>query len=53
MQSQVNLVRAEQDHLAAAYEILFITGQLSAKSLGLNVALYDPDVHYTDTVNRF
>ncbi len=53
VQSQVNLVRAEQDHLAAAYEILFITGQLSAKSLGLNVALYDPDVHYTDTVNRF
>ena len=52
VQSQVNLVRAEQDYLAAAYEVLFITGQLTAKSLGLNVSIYDPDIHYNDTASR-
>ncbi len=53
VQSQVNLVRAEQDYLSAAYEVLFVTGQLTAKSLGLHVNLYDPDVHYQETANRF
>ncbi len=53
VQSQVNLVRAEQDHLSAAYEVLFVTGQLTAKSLGLHVTLYDPEIHYQETANRF
>ncbi len=53
VQSQVNLVRAEQDYLSAAYEVLFVTGQLTAKSLGLHVTLYDPEIHYQETANRF
>lgn len=53
VQSQVNLVRAEQDYLSAAFEVLFVTGQLTAKSLGLQVSLYDPEIHYQETSNRF
>lgn len=53
VQSQVNLVQAEQDHLAAAYEVLFAIGQLTAKSMGLKVDFYDPDIHYRETTNSF
>lgn len=53
VESQVNLVRAEYDYLSAAYELMFVTGQLTAKSLGLKVDLYDPDIHYQETTNSF
>ncbi|AIK95595.1 TolC family outer membrane protein [Candidatus Odyssella acanthamoebae] len=53
VESQVNLVRAEQDHLAAAYEVMFVMGELTAKSLGLKVDLYEPDIHYRETTNSF
>ncbi len=53
VESQVNLVKAEQDYLAAAYEVMFIMGELTAKSLGLKVDLYDPDIHYRETTNSF
>lgn len=53
VESQVNLVRAEYDYLSAAYELMFVTGQLTAKSLGLKVDLYDPDIHYRETTNSF
>ncbi len=41
--AQVNLVSAERDEVIASYNLLSTTGQLTAKSLGLDVALYDPD----------
>jgi outer membrane protein len=53
VQSQVNLVKAEYEYLKAAYEVMFVTGQLTAKSLGLKVHLYDPDIHYRETTNNF
>ncbi|MBW8308457.1 MAG: TolC family outer membrane protein [Candidatus Paracaedibacteraceae bacterium] len=53
VESQVNLVKAEQDYFAAAYEVMFVMGELTAKSLGLKVDLYDPDIHYRETTNSF
>lgn len=53
VQSQVNLVAAEQDYLAAAYELMYVTGDLTAKAMGLKVDIYDPDIHYRETTNSF
>lgn len=53
VESQVNLIGAEQNYLAAAYELMAAVGELTAKSLGLKVDLYDPDIHYRETTNSF
>jgi hypothetical protein len=36
------------DRIVAAYRLLSATGQLTARSLGLGVPLYDPRQHYYD-----
>lgn len=42
LDSQVNLVSARRDQTVAAYELLSAMGQLTARELALDVALYDP-----------
>lgn len=48
LDSRVNLVRARRDEYVAAYTLLASTGRLTAKSLSLNVELYDPQDNYDD-----
>jgi outer membrane protein len=44
--ARVSLVTAQRDRVVASYALLFSTGRLSAKVLGLPVVPYDPRVHY-------
>ena len=44
-QSRVNLVQARHDQLVAKYTLAAAVGQLTARSLGLQVKLYDGDSH--------
>ena len=46
LNAQVNQVTAQRDRVVASYSLLSSVGQLSARSLGLKVATYDPKVHY-------
>lgn len=46
LNARVAQVTAQRDRVVASYALLSATGQLSARSLGLKVATYDPKVHY-------
>ena len=46
LNARVAQVTAQRDRVVASYGLLAATGQLSARSLGLKVANYDPKVHY-------
>jgi outer membrane protein len=46
LNAQVSQVTAQRDRVVASYALLSATGQLSARTLGLKVATYDPKVHY-------
>ncbi len=46
LDAQVALVRARRDEFVAAYQLLSITGQLTAGELGLKTEVYDPGVNY-------
>jgi len=46
--SQLNLVRAEQQYYEAAYSVLANMGRLNALDMKLKVKRYNPDVHYQD-----
>jgi len=49
LNARVAQVTAQRDRVVASYSLLSATGQLSARSLGLKVATYDPKVHYLQT----
>jgi outer membrane protein len=44
--ARVALVTAQHDRVVASYTLLAATGGLSMRHLGLNVMIYDPQVHY-------
>ncbi len=46
LNARVAQVTAQRDRVVASYALLSATGQLSARSLGLKVATYDPKVHF-------
>jgi outer membrane protein len=46
--AQIAVVVSRHDSVVAAYKVLSAAGQLTARSLGLNVKLYDPREHYDD-----
>jgi outer membrane protein len=46
LNARVSQVTAQRDRVVASYALLSATGQLSARTLGLKVATYDPKVHY-------
>lgn len=46
LNARVSQVTAQRDRVVASYALLSSTGQLSARTLGLRVATYDPKVHY-------
>jgi outer membrane protein len=48
LNARVNLVRAERTQVVASYQLLSTMGRLTAESIGLKVAVYDPLAHYND-----
>jgi outer membrane protein len=44
--ARVALVTAQHDRVVASYTLLAAVGALSMQKLGLNVTIYDPQVHY-------
>ena len=44
--ARVALVTAQHDRVVASYTLLAAVGGLSMQHLALNVAIYDPQVHY-------
>ena len=44
--ARVALVTAQHDRVVASYTLLASVGGLSMQRLGLNVPIYDPQVHY-------
>jgi len=44
--ARVALVTAQHDRVVASYTLLAAVGGLSMEHLGLNVLIYDPQVHY-------
>lgn len=44
--ARVALVTAQHDRVVASYTLLAAVGELSVQHLGLNVSVYDPQVHY-------
>ncbi len=53
LDSRVTLVRAERDEYVAAFQLLSTIGSLTAQDLNMNVAYYDPDVHYDDVKGQW
>ena len=46
LNARESLAQAERDAIVAGYSVLSTTGRLTVERLGLQVANYDPDVHY-------
>ena len=53
LDARVNLVRARRNLGVASYTLRAAVGQLSAQSLGLEVALYDPEKNYRAVRRRW
>lgn len=53
LNAQVTQVTAQRDRVLASYSLLSATGQLSARSLGLKTASYDPKVHYEQVRDKW
>ena len=51
--SRVSLVTAQRDQVVYSYNLLSTTGQLSALTLGLRVANYDPSLHYDQVKGKW
>ena len=46
LQARADLISSEIDEYVSAYQLLAATGRLTARSLGLNVQLFDPTAYY-------
>lgn len=53
VESQVNLINAERSYYIACFELLASIGHLTAKYLNLSVPVYNPDIHYNETKDRW
>ncbi len=53
LDARVDLVRARRDEIVAAYALKAVVGSLTARELGLPVALYDPIVHYEEVRGKW
>jgi outer membrane protein len=51
--ARVNLVTAQRDRVVGSYALLSAVGQLSARTLGLNVSSYDPTIHYDQVKGKW
>ncbi len=53
LDARTSLVTAESDRVVASYSLLSSVGQLTARSLGLAVDIYDPKVHYKQVRDKW
>jgi outer membrane protein len=53
LNARVLLVTAQRDQVVASYSVLASIGRLSAQTLGLNVATYDPRLHYDQVKDKW
>jgi outer membrane protein len=53
LQSRTTLVQAEHDQVVNSYQLLSAVGRLNVPTLGLNVAEYDPRVHFDQVKNKW
>ena len=53
LDSRVALVRSQRDEYVAAYQLLSAVGGLTAETLGLNVAAYDPEQNYRRVKRKY
>lgn len=53
LNARVNLVMSQRDRVVASYAALGSIGRLSARELNLDVALYDPSVHYEQVKSKW
>jgi outer membrane protein len=53
LNAQVALVTSRRDATVAAFQVLAVSGLLTAKSLGLKVAIYDPLANYENNATRW
>lgn len=51
--AQVLQVRAERDRVIAGYQLLASIGHLTARDVGLDVAVYDPEANYRRVRNKW
>lgn len=53
LNARVNLVTSQRDRVVASYAALGAIGRLSASELKLDVAVYDPHVHFEQVKDRW
>jgi outer membrane protein len=53
LNSRVSLVTAQRNQVVASYALLAASGQLSAATLGLRVATYDPTLHFDQVKDKW
>jgi outer membrane protein len=53
LNARVNLVLSQRDRVVASYSALGAIGHLSAEELDLNVALYNPAIHYEQVKTKW
>jgi len=53
LDARVSLVTAQRDRVVASYNVLSSVGGLTLRKLGVNVAAYDPKVHYEQVRDRW
>ena len=53
LNTRVSLVTAQRDRVVASYAVFSAIGRLSAANLGLNVAEYDPTIHFEQVKDKW
>ncbi len=53
LNTRVSLVTAQRDRVVASYAVMAAIGRLSAANLSLNVAAYDPTVHFEQVKDKW
>lgn len=53
LNAQIALAQAERDVVVSSYALLSAIGRLTARDLGLRVALHDPKEHYTAVKDKW
>ena len=52
LQARVSLVTSQRDQVVNSYALILAMGRMSAATLGLDVATYDPTVHFDQVKDK-
>jgi outer membrane protein len=53
LNARISLVSVERDQIVASYQVLASIGKLTARNLGLNVQMYDPEDNYVEVRDKW